>query len=100
MLKRSIAMQPFNSRVQYSLGMNYVNSGMFQVAQIYFQQAAAMDPWNVRARVALGKVLCDQGKYREGIAVYQSIHDAGPFEGILRENLRLSQKIIADQVKL
>ena len=99
MLKRSIAMQPFNSRVQYSLGMNYVHRGMFQAAETYFKQATAMDPWNVRARIAFGKALCDQGKYQEGIAVYRSIHDAGSFEGILRENMRLSQKILVEKNK-
>ena len=97
MLKRSVLMQPYNSRVQYSLGMNYVNRGMFQVAESYFRQATAIDPWNVRAQIALGKALCDQKRYEEGIAVYQSIRNAGSFETILRENLRLSLKLLADK---
>ncbi len=94
MLKRSVAMQPYNSRVQYSLGMNYVYRGMFQAAEGHFRQAVAMDPWNVRARIALGKSLCDQGRYHEGLTVYRSIGDAGKFTEILLENIRLSQAII------
>lgn len=94
MLKRSVAMQPFNSRVQYSLGMNYVDRRLFQTAEGHFRQAVAMDPWNVRARIALGKSLCDQGRYHEGMAVYRSIQDAGKFAEILLENIRLSQAII------
>lgn len=94
MLKRSAEMQPFNSRVQYSIGMNYVNRGMFQAAEVYFRQAVSMDPWNVRAMIALGKSLCDQGRYHEGMSVYRSIRDAGTFGDILKENMRLSQKII------
>jgi hypothetical protein len=99
MLKRSVLMQPYNSRVQYSLGMNYVNRGMFQTAENYFRQATAIDPWNIRAQIALGKALCDQGRYEDGIAVYRSIRDAGSFESILRENLRLSIKLLDDHKK-
>ena len=99
MLKRSVKQQPFNSRVQYSLGMYYVNHGMIAEAERYFRQAIAMDPWNVRAQVAFGKVLCDQGKYREGIAVYESIRDPGPQESLLKENLRLSRDIFDRQLK-
>ncbi len=99
MLKRSVAMQPFNSRVQYSLGMNYVERGMYQTAEMYFRQAASMDPWNVRARIALGKSLCDQGRYHEGMAVYRSIQNAGAFGDILRENMRLSQDIIENHAQ-
>ncbi len=93
MLRRSIEKQPFNSRVQYSLGMYYVNHGMFEVAERYFRQAIAMDPWNVRAQIAFGKALCDQGKYGEGIAVYESIQHPGSQEALLKENLRLSREI-------
>jgi pentatricopeptide repeat protein len=52
-----------------------------------------IDPWNVRARIALAKSLCDQGRYDEGIAVYESIREAGPLQGLLDENLRLSYKL-------
>jgi lipopolysaccharide biosynthesis regulator YciM len=68
---------------------------MFQDAENYFRQATAIDPWNVRAQIALGKALCDQGRYEDGIAVYSSIRNAGSFELILRENLRLSLKLLA-----
>ncbi len=97
MLKRSIAMQPNNSRVQYSLGMNYVRRGLFQPAEHHFRTATAVDPWNIRARIALGKVLCDQGRFEEGIAVYRSVTNPGPFAEILQENLKLSLKILDSQ---
>jgi tetratricopeptide (TPR) repeat protein len=90
MLERSIEQQPVNSRVQYSLGMYYVNLRMFDRAGECFARAVAMDPWNVRAKIALGKALCDQGRYEEGITVYESIRDAGRLQHLLDENLRLS----------
>lgn len=99
MLRRSVLMQPFNSRVHYSLGMIYVHQGKFQAAEQYFRHATSIDPWNVRARISLGKSLCDQGRYEEGIAVYRSIHDAGSFEAILNKNLSLSLKILDSQRK-
>jgi tetratricopeptide (TPR) repeat protein len=93
MLTRSLQHQPVNSRLQYSVGMHYVQKGNFPTAERYFAQAVLMDPWNVRARIALAKSLCDQGRYDEGIAVYTSIRDAGPLQGLLDENLRLSYKL-------
>ncbi|MBL8014525.1 MAG: hypothetical protein JNN05_11825 [Candidatus Omnitrophica bacterium] len=94
MLKRSVTFQPNNSRVLYSIGMNYVNRGMFEVAHTYFQQAVRVDPWNVRAKIALGKVLCDQGQYEDCLDVYGAIRNPGPFAAILEENVRLTHKII------
>lgn len=99
MLKRSVSMQPYNSRVLYSLGMNYVNRRMFETAEYYFQTAVRIDPWNIRARIALGKVLCDQGKYERGMEVYRSIANPGPFAPILEENIRLT-KIIMEEAKI
>lgn len=99
MLKRSVDMQPFNSRVQYSIGMYYVRRAMFPEAEIYFRQAALIDPWNVRTRIALGKSLCDQGRYVEGMAVYSAIRNPGHFEPLLRENMRLSQIILNEKTR-
>jgi protein O-mannosyl-transferase len=100
MLKRSVKHQPFNSRVLYSMGMYYANRGMFEEAERYFGQAVAIDPWNVRAMIALGKSLCDQGRYIEGIAVYESIQDAGNLKGLLDDNLRRTREIAAQMPRM
>ncbi len=97
MLKRSVECEPNNARVQSNLAFNYAARGFFKEAENHLRQALILNPLDVRARIGLGKALCDQGRYREGIAEYEKIKNPGKYAGILKNNLRLTVKVLAEK---
>lgn len=83
-----------NTRVRYTLGIEYANRGLFAKAQKEFETILEFDPQNVKARIALGKILCDQGRCAEGISEYKKIQDPGEFKELLENNLRRSYQLL------
>ena len=94
MLEQSLRIQPYNARVNFSAGMVYVLANKFKEGEGYFRAAAAYDPFNARYRIALGKSLCDQGKVRECLEVYDRVQDAGKFQDMLNDNHRAAQALL------
>ncbi len=95
MLERSLRIQPYNARVNFSAGMVYVLVHKFKEGEGYFRAAAAYDPFDARFRIALGKSLCDQGKVRECLDVYDRIKDAGKFQDMLNDNRRAAMALLS-----
>ena len=86
MLKRSLAYQPFNSRLWFSLGMTYIKNENFPVGEAQFRKALDVDPQHVRSHIALGKSLCDQGRFLEGAREYEKVSNAKELKQNLDEN--------------
>jgi len=87
MFKRTLAYNPNNARILFSAGIEMVNRNRFHEAEHYFLRAFAREPENISYRIALGRALCDQGKFAEGIAVYETIKDGGKWSELLKKNL-------------
>ena len=93
MIKRSLSINPANARLQYSMGLLNVIAKRFKEGEMHFHNAVLLDPGNVRYIISLGKSKCDQGKYDEGIAVYDSIAVPGQFSQLLQENRRAALRL-------
>ncbi len=94
MYKNSLAHNPWNSRVECSLGLALAKKRLFVEAEQHFRKALLINPMDVRAQIALGKSLCDQGRYEEGLKEYDKIKDAGSLNALLQENIRLTKQLL------
>ncbi len=98
MYKRSVLMNPNNSRVLMNWGLELAKQGKFQQAEHAFRRASMLDP-RPKIRIALGKSLCDQGEYLECLDEYNSVVNAGADKDLLKENKRATYKIILQMAK-
>ncbi len=94
MLERSLRLQPYNARVNFSAGMVYVQALKFKEAEDYFRAAVMYDPSNSRFHIALGQCLCDQGRLEECLDMYNNIKDPRPFEDMLNTNRRKAEALL------
>jgi len=97
MMERSLNFQPHNARLHSSVGLIYVFDGQFRAAEGHFRSAVEDDPFNARYRICLGKSVCDQGRYKECVEIYDQIHDAGGMAGLLEENRRAAKALLEKQ---
>ncbi len=97
MLTRSVAMNPRNTRLLYSLGLLSAQEGRFNEAESHFRKILATEPQNQKARIALGKALCDQGRCLEGVNEYEKITEAGNLKELLTQNLKLTYGILIEE---
>lgn len=100
MLERSLQIQPFNPRLESSVGLIYALSDKFVQAQVHFTKAVLEDPSNPRYRISLGKSLCDQGRYTECLNVYNQIKDAGGFDKLLDNNKRAALRLLNQHAQI
>jgi tetratricopeptide (TPR) repeat protein len=91
--------EPHHSRIRTSYALGLAESGRVEEAHIQFKRALEYDPSSVRGRIGLAKSLCDLDQCFEALTVYRSIHDAGQLQGLLDENIRLTQQTIADEYR-
>ena len=97
MFHRSLDQNPNNARIQYSMGLEMAKRERFQEAEYHFRRALDGDPNHMMVRVALGRALHDQGKFVEGIAVYQTVHGVdGKLNELLKTNLRDAYQHLAE----
>jgi protein O-mannosyl-transferase len=95
MLERTISYNPYNARMRYNLGVIYSKQKRFKEAEENFRFASTLSPQvSVKAKIGLGKALCDQGKFAEGLAVYESIKSPGIYKQLLEENKRLTRELL------
>ncbi len=94
MLTRSVEHQPFNGRVQSSLGLLYARKGQFTQAEEHFAMAMLASPHNPRYQIALAKSICDQGRYAECLKIYNQIDKPGEFAKLLEDNKRVAQQFL------
>jgi len=71
MLGETLKHSPYNIRMRESLAASLVRGGLLEKAEAQYREILKIDPLHIKARISLGKVLCDQGKYWEGIREYE-----------------------------
>lgn len=94
MFERSLKFNPDNVRIRNSLAFTYAKSSRFKEAEKHFRKTLEIIPNDAWALIGLGKALCDQGKYVEGLKVYESVRDAGGREVTLEENKKATYRIL------
>ncbi len=67
MIKRSLAFEPNNPRVQAAMGMLSVFRNDIPDAEKHFRAAIKAEPLNPTYHISLGTALCQQGKWIEGL---------------------------------
>jgi hypothetical protein len=92
--QQAVAYEPHNLRLRNSYRAALIKHGRFPELEAEYRTMLESDGGNAFARIGLGKALIDQGRIREGIAEYEKVRDAGKFEALLRENLRLAYKLL------
>ena len=93
MFRRSLDQNPNNARIQYSMGLEMAGRERFEEAEQHFRRALSGNPYHMMTRVALGRALHDQGRFAEGIAVYETVHGVdGKLHELLKINLRKAKK--------
>ncbi len=96
MMERSLRIQPQNARLHSSVGLIYALAGKFVQAEQHFRAAVAADPLNARYLISLGKSICDQGRFKECLVVYDHIKDPGSFKDLLEGNREAALRLQRD----
>lgn len=97
MLRRSLEQNPNNARIQYSMGLEMASRERFHEAEQHFRRAINRNPHHMMFRVALGRALHDQGRYAEGIAVYNTVHGVDEkLHELLKTNLSDAHQKLAE----
>ena len=76
MVTRSLSFEPNNPRLQGVLGMLFIYKNDIPDAKIHFQEAIKIEPFNPTYHIKLGTILCQQGKWIEGLAQFV-VYDPG-----------------------
>jgi tetratricopeptide (TPR) repeat protein len=71
MLTQTLQYSPYNIRMRESLAASFIRSGLFDKAETQYREILKIDPLHIKAHISLGKVLCDQGKYWDGLQEYE-----------------------------
>jgi len=95
MLKRTVELNPQNVRVRYNLAVAYINKRLFADAEQEFREVLKISPGMIKAQISLGKVLTDQGKYWEGVRVYEAIPEAEQHTELLSNNLKVTLEFMS-----
>ncbi len=94
MLKRSLAANPDNARLQALMGRLYVQKKDFAAAEGSFRKAVTLAPGEARYRVSLGRSIADQGRYAQALVEYNRIPDPGPWKAMLEANIRAARQLL------
>ena len=71
------------------MGLEMAGRERYEEAEQHFRRALSGNPYHMMSRVALGRALHDQGRFAEGIAVYETVHGV---DGKLHELLKINLK--------
>lgn len=94
MLEHSAKMQPKNARVQSGIGIIYAYNSKYAEAQPYFIRAVGLDPFNTRYQISLAQSECDLGHYKQCLALYEHIENAGPLSQLLEKNKEAAKNLV------
>lgn len=97
MLAQTLRYNPDNIRTRESYAWAHVKLGLLNKAEGEYRKLLKLAPDHVRARISLGKVLCDQGKYVEGLSEYGKIKNAGIFKELLYDNITAVLNLLIDR---
>ena len=98
MLKRSLAFEPNNPRVQGTMAMLSVFRNDIPDAQRHFQLAINAEPSNPTYHISLGTALCQQGQWIEGLEQYV-IFDPGKDKALVERQEKLIMAHILEQLR-
>ena len=99
MFRRTLAYNPNNTRILYSMGIELANRQRYAEAEHYFRQALAGEPVHYISAIALGRALHDQGKYLEAITVYEALNNTGHGNKLIDDNLEESYQKAVEQYR-
>ncbi len=99
MFQETLKYRPDNIRINNSLGLSYAQKRLFKEAEWHFRKSLNQNPFDPFARISLGKVLCDQGRFNEGVEEYEKVVDSGKYRELLENNLRLTYVILVEKYK-
>lgn len=94
MFERTLAGDPGNIRVRYNLAQAYARRGRYDEAERHFRDITVRLPTMTNAWIGLGKALCDQGKFWEGIRIWEGIRTDGPSAALVRDNLERTYRYL------
>ncbi|NTV29951.1 MAG: tetratricopeptide repeat protein [Candidatus Omnitrophica bacterium] len=97
MLRDSLAKDPLNSRLQYSMGMVYVKARDYDRAVEHFRRAVELHACNYGYHIALGKALTDQGDLLAAAREYDSIPPRKDVDPLLNANRQAVYRQLAAQ---
>ena len=97
MFRRTLELNPDNSRVRYNLAYVYARNGQYEDAEREFRRILDSTPDVINARIALGKALCDQGKYWEGLREYERIYEPGNLRHVWERNIQATYTTLRHQ---
>jgi len=97
MYTRAVSFTPRHVRMNIALGLSCALDKDFKSAEKYFRQALVDEPTNERARLGLGTAIFDQGRYWEGLELYDQVKEPNDFKEILEANKNLAYRILIEK---
>lgn len=94
MLRDSLAKDPQNARLQYSMGMVYAKAHNYDLAVEHFRKAVEIHGCNYGYNIALGKALTDQGDLLAAARQYESIPPRKSVDELLNGNKRALYRLL------
>ena len=98
MIKRSLAFEPNNPRVQGDMGLLSVFRNDIPDAEKHFRAAVRAEPLNPAYHISLGTSLCQQGKWIEGMEQFV-VFDPGKNKALVERQEKLTMMHIHQQLK-
>jgi hypothetical protein len=100
LFEHSLRIQPNNARAHSSLGLIYAQNKEFVKAQEHFAAAVQGDFLNPRYRISLAQSVCDQGRYKECLDLYNEIEEVGKYGQLLKQNKEAAQRLIDQHAQI
>jgi tetratricopeptide (TPR) repeat protein len=100
MFRRSLVYAPENTRVRNSLALAYTKRKLYPAAEAEFRRVIAEDMNDQTAWIGVAQSLCDQGRYEEGVAVYEKLRLASPDSELIKNNIAKEYRKYFDILKV
>jgi tetratricopeptide (TPR) repeat protein len=98
MIKRSLAFEPENPRVQAAMAILSVFRNDIPDAEIHFRAAIKAEPFNPTYHVGLGTALCQQGKWIEGMEQFVAFQPTKDNEALVDRQEKMTMTHITQQL--
>ena len=99
MVKRSLAFEPNNPRLQGAMGILSVYRKDIPDAQKHFMAAVKAEPLNPTYHIGLGTALCQQGHWIEGLAQFVYLEPDEKDRELVKRQEKLTIMHIRQQIK-
>jgi hypothetical protein len=98
MIKRSLAFEPDNPRVQAAMAILSVFRNDIPDAEIHFRAAVKAEPFNPTYHIGLGTSLCQQGKWIEGMEQFVAFEPGKDNKALVDRQEKLTMTHIKQQL--